>query len=130
MASILLIEDNQQNADYVIRILQGEGHEIDHYTRGLEGGRAARLQRPDLILLDFNLPDIDGSVLVLTLKKNLGGDDTPPIIAVTARNSELDRQIAQKFGFAAFLGKPFEPDELLNVVNTLLENAAQKSSSS
>lgn len=121
MAYILLIEDNQNNADYIIRILEGVGHEVAHFVEGLTGSREARVRRPDLILLDFNLPDIDGSVLVIALKKNLGGKDAPPIVAVTARNTIIDRQIANKLGFDAFIGKPFEPDELIRIVETLLQ---------
>jgi DNA-binding response OmpR family regulator len=128
MAHILLIEDNQNNADYIIRILQGAGHEIKHYVRGLEGARAARRSRPDLVLLDFNLPDVDGSVLNLTLKKSLGGPDAPPVVAVTARNSTMDRKLAQSLGFDAFVGKPFEPHELLKVVESLLQSAGVKNS--
>ncbi|HEX2906791.1 MAG TPA: response regulator [Phototrophicaceae bacterium] len=123
MSHILLIEDNQNNADYTIRILQGAGYEVEHYFGGLDGARAARRQRPDLILLDFNLPDIDGNVLILTLKKNLGGKAAPPIVAVTARNTAVDRQLAKSFGFDAFVGKPFEPEELLQIVKTLLPNS-------
>jgi DNA-binding response OmpR family regulator len=127
MAHILLIEDNLNNAEYIIRILEGIGHDVEHHVEGLEGARAARQLRPDLLLLDFNLPDIDGSVLNLTLKKSLGGSAAPPIVAVTARNSNVDRQMAQKFGFDAFIGKPFEPEELVDVVETLLrENQARR----
>ena len=123
MAHILMIEDNQNNADYAIRILEGAGHKVVHYIRGLEGARAARQERPDLILLDFNLPDVDGSLLILTLKRHLGGTEAPPIVAVTARTRPTDRYTAQKFGFDAFIGKPFEPEELLDVVNMLLERS-------
>lgn len=126
MAQILLIEDNQNNADYIIRILDGCGHQTMHTIEGLEGARVARRSRPDLILLDFNLPDIDGSVLVLTLRKQLGGKAAPPIVAVTARNSSVDRQLAEKFGFDGFIGKPFEPNELVQVVDTLLQRQIQK----
>lgn len=121
MAYILLIEDNQNNADYVIRILEGVGHEVTHCVEGLVGSREARKRHPDLILLDFNLPDIDGSMLVIALKKNLGGKDAPPIVAVTARNTVIDRQIASRLGFDAFIGKPFEPDELIKIVEVLLQ---------
>lgn len=134
MAHILLIEDNPNNAEYIIRILKGVGHEVEHYIKGFEGARASRNHRPDLLLVDFNLPDIDGAVLNLSLKKSLGGDQAPPIVAVTARTSSIDRQIASRFGFDAFIGKPFEPEELINVVNTLLEkskvNQEQESSES
>ena len=120
MARIILIEDNPNNAEYVIRILEGVGHEVSHYTMGVEGGLAARKQVPDIILVDFNLPDIDGSVLALTLRKSLTESNTP-IVAVTARNTHLDRLMAQKFGCDAFIGKPFEPEELISVVNKLLQ---------
>jgi DNA-binding response OmpR family regulator len=125
MAYILLVEDNQNNADYVIRILEGVGHTVAHFERGLDGSRAARQNRPDLILLDFNLPDVDGNVLILSLKKTLGGDNAPPIVAVTARNSAIDRALASRFGFAAFIGKPFEPEELLDVVDAMLKKATE-----
>ena len=126
MAHILMIEDNRNNAEYAIRILEGAGHRVVHHVRGLEGARAARQERPDLILLDFNLPDIDGSLLILTLKRHLGGTEAPPIAAVTARTRPTDRYTAKKFGFDAFIGKPFEPDELLDVVNMLLERPQQQ----
>ena len=121
MANILLIEDNPNNAEYIIRILEGAGHSVEHHLKGLAGSRAARQQRPDLLLVDFNLPDIDGSVLILTLKRTLGNDDAPPIVAVTARTTQTDRRVAQRYGADAFIGKPFEPQELLEVVKTLLE---------
>ena len=122
MARVLLIEDNPNNAEYIIRILQGIGHQVDHYIMGVEGGLAARKQVPDIILVDFNLPDIDGSVLALTLRKSLVGKSTP-IVAVTARNTNLDRLMAQKFGCDAFIGKPFEPEELISVVEKLLASS-------
>ena len=120
MANILLIEDNQNNADYIIRILKSADHEVDHYIKGMDGAKAARAKRPDLILLDFDLPDIDGSLLILSMKRHLGGKNSPPFVAVTARTGGLDRKLASRFGFNAFVGKPFEPDELLTVVTELL----------
>lgn len=116
MSQILLIEDNQNNADYIIRILKSAGHDVEHYTEGLAGARAARDIKPDLVLLDFNLPDIDGNTLILSMKRSLGGASSPPFIAITARVSDMDRRIAALFGFDAFISKPFEPEELLTVI--------------
>jgi DNA-binding response OmpR family regulator len=124
MANFLLIEDNPNNAEYIIRILAGMGHEVDHYIMGVEGGLAARKHDYDMILVDFNLPDIDGSVLALTLKKSTSAKHIP-IVAVTARNTHLDRMMAQKFGCDAFVGKPFEPEELIDVVDQLLAASTQ-----
>jgi CheY-like chemotaxis protein len=120
MSYILLVEDNQQNADMVIHILQAEGMEVKHFVRGLDAAQFARKERPALILMDFDLPDIDGRTLVLSLKKQLGGDDAPPFVAVTARTGEMEKRVAERFGCAGFVSKPFKPEKLLNVVQTLL----------
>jgi CheY-like chemotaxis protein len=116
MGYILLIEDNQDNADMMIRILQSAGLEVRHITKGLEGAQIARAKRPDLILLDFNLPDIDGRNLILTLKRQLGGAGAPPIIAVTARTGPMEEAVAARFGCDAFVRKPFDPEEFLALV--------------
>ncbi len=120
MSYVLLVEDNQTNADMVIRLLQSINLEVRHTLRGLDGARMARQQRPDLILMDFNLPDIDGRTLVLQLKKHLGGPAAPPIVALTARTGEHEERIAQQFGCAAFVSKPFVPEEFLALVKSLV----------
>ena len=90
--------------------------EVKHTIYGLEGARMARRERPSLILMDFNLPDIDGRTLVLQLKKQLGGPAAPPIVAITARTGEHEQRLAHQFGCTAFVSKPFVPEEsvLLN----------------
>lgn len=123
MAYILLIEDNQQNADMVIHILNSIGLEVKLFLRGLDGAQYARRERPDLILLDFDLPDIDGRTLILTLKKQLGGPTAPPIVAVTARTGQMEMKVAERFGCSAFIGKPFTPDQLISVVHQLTDRS-------
>jgi DNA-binding response OmpR family regulator len=116
MPYVLLVEDNQDNADLVMRILQPAGYEITHIMRGLEAPQSARNRRPDIILLDFNLPDFDGRMLIGTLKRQLGGDAAPPIVAVTARTGNVEEWVASRFGCAAFVKKPFDPEEFLALV--------------
>ncbi|MHB8627124.1 MAG: response regulator [Aggregatilineales bacterium] len=125
MSYILLVEDNQDNADLVIRALQGAGFQVQHTTRGLTAAGIVRKERPDLILMDFDLPDIDGRNMVLLLRSRLGGKLAPPIIAVTARVSDLEMRIAERLGCAAFIGKPFLPDELISVIKEVLRSAPQ-----
>jgi CheY-like chemotaxis protein len=120
MSYVLLVEDNQMNADMVIRLLQSANIEVRHTVRGLDGARIARQDRPALILMDFNLPDIDGRTMVLQLKKQLGGAAAPPIVALTARTGETEMRIAQKFGCTAFVSKPFVPEELLALIKSLV----------
>jgi DNA-binding response OmpR family regulator len=120
MSYILLVEDNQQNADMVIHILQTAGMEVKHFIRGLDAAQQARRERPGLILMDFDLPDIDGRTLALSLKKQLGGSSAPPIIAVTARTGETEKRIAEYFGCAAFVSKPFNPEKLLTLIRSII----------
>ena len=120
MAYILLVEDDQNNADLVIHLLKGLNIEVRHTLRGLEGALMARKDHPALILMDFNLPDIDGRTLVLQLKKQLGGAAAPPIVALTARAGESEARLAQRFGCSAFVSKPFEPEELIALVKRLV----------
>jgi len=120
MSYVLLVEDSQSNADMVIRLLQSINLRVEHTTHGLNASKIALKERPDLVLLDFNLPDIDGRTLILSLRKQLGGHEAPPIVALTARASESEQKIAQRFGFSAFIAKPFVPDEFLDIVQKLL----------
>lgn len=120
MTSVLLIEDNMENADMTIRILKSEGYEVVHYLRGLDGARAARRQRPDIILVDFDLPDEDGRTIIVLLKRQLGIGG-PPIVAVTARTGIAEMRAAEKLGCSGFVSKPFLPDELLGVVSEVLK---------
>ena len=113
MSYILLVEDNQENADMTIRILEAAGYKVKHVTQGLQAGPLARSEPPSLILMDFDLPDINGRVMALTLKKQLV---STPIVAVTARTGEAEARIAQRFGMSAFISKPFLPEHLLAVV--------------
>ncbi len=121
MSHILLIEDNQANADMIIHILQSAGFEVRHFLRGFDGAKDARRERPRLILMDFNLPDIDGRTLAFLLRDQLGKASAPPIIACTARASDDEKRMAAKFGCSAFLTKPFTASELLGLVAHLLK---------
>ncbi len=128
MSFVLLVEDNQTNADMVIRLLQSINLQVKHTLRGLDGARQARQERPDLILMDFNLPDIDGRTLVLQLKKQLGGPTAPPIVALTARTGEHEERIARQFGCTAFVRKPFIPEQFLALVKTLVPTCSNQPS--
>ena len=119
MKTVVLIEDNLQNAEMTIRILKSAGYEVAHCVRGLEGAKLVRHQQPDVVLIDFDLPDIDGCTLALLLKKQLGAG-APPMVAVTARAGVAEMRMAEKFGCSGFVSKPFMPDDLLNVIGQIL----------
>lgn len=116
MGYILLVEDNKDNADMIIHILTSAHYEVRHFTRGLPAAKEARRDMPELILMDFNLPDVDGRTLSLVLAQQLGGSSAPPIIACTARVGSVEAKLAERFGCSAFLRKPFSPEDLLTLV--------------
>jgi CheY-like chemotaxis protein len=120
MSHILLIEDNQANADMMIHILTSAGYQVRHFIRGLEGAKDARHNKPSLILLDFNLPDVDGRTLALLLRKQMAANSIP-IIACTARTGDIEAALAKQFGCSAFLPKPFGSHELLELVASFVK---------
>lgn len=120
MSYVLLVEDNPDNATMIIRLLESEGLEVIHFVKGMDAAKQARELRPELVLMDFNLPDIDGLTLISILKKQLG-KNPPPFIAVTARSGPTEEFIAQRFGCDAFISKPFEPEEFIDVVNNFIK---------
>lgn len=119
MANILLVEDNQNTADFIIRILESAGYQVWHARGGLEGARLARANRPDLVLMDFDLPDVNGRSIVLSLRRQCP-PEVLPIIAVTVQADDESIKIAKGFGCNAFLAKPFLPEDLLKLVQHFL----------
>lgn len=123
MATILLVEDNQNTADFIIRILEAVDHTVHHAQSGLEGARLARAIRPDLVLMDFDLPDVSGRSVVLGLRRQCPPSSLP-IIAVTVQADDESIRLAKGFGCNAFLAKPFLPEDLLDLVEHFLPDPA------
>jgi len=117
---LLLVEDDVQSAELVIRLFKSLGYDVVHTIQGLEGLRLARTEAFDAILLDFNLPDIDGSQICLVLRGQL---KNVPIIAMTAQCDSVTRHKAKLFGFTAFVAKPWNIMELVSVVQRFTECA-------
>src|SRR5260221_4077146 len=109
MSYILLIEDDLSSAEIVNRLFTTAGYSVKHCIKGLDGVRMARSEQPACILLDFNLPDIDGRNLILTFKRLFNSGIATPIVALTARTGDMEQKLAARFGCDAFVSKPFEP---------------------
>jgi DNA-binding response OmpR family regulator len=118
MMKLLLVEDKRDNAQLFIRILETAGYEVTHTTRGLEGLKMARHEPYQVILLDFDLPDIDGSQVGLSLRKSAR---SAAIIALTAKADKTTRNKAKLFGFNAFISKPCTDEDLLNTIKAVLQ---------
>ncbi len=119
---VLLIEDNPENADTFTRILNLlEDAEITHMLNGIDGLRAARTGSFDVILIDFDLPDLHGTQIALTLSTLMRRGRLPltPLIALTAQADESGQRRAARVGFDAFVGKPCEEQDLLRLIRQL-----------
>lgn len=113
--TILSVEDTFENRMLVRRILESQGYQVVDAVNALEGIKKAVEVQPDLILMDINLPDLDGFTAVTRIR-SFAQLTTVPIIALTARNVTDDRDRAKAIGCDAYLNKPFEFDELLSTV--------------
>mgnify|MGYP005849846659 CR=1 FL=1 len=115
VARILYIEDNPQNMRLVRKMLKLGGYDMIEATDGLTGVAVAARERPDLILMDINLPDIDG--LEATARLKAAPDMAHiPVIALTANAMHGDRERFIAAGCDGYLAKPVTKTELLNTV--------------
>lgn len=112
MARILLIEDNEMNADMLSRRLARRGHEVQVAVSGEDGVRMCRTTPPELVLMDVSLPGIDGWEATRRLKADTA-TAAIPVIALTAFAMDADRERAIAAGCDDFETKPVEFDRLL-----------------
>lgn len=113
--TVLNVEDTQENRDLVRRILESEGYQVVDAISAIEGIEKAVQLRPDLILMDINLPDFDGFTAVTRIR-SFSHLKSVPIIALTARNVSDDRERAKAIGCDSYLNKPLDFDELISEV--------------
>ena len=124
MTKILIVEDNEQNWDILSRRLRRRGFEIALACDGEEGVAKALSESPDLILMDMNMPRVDGWEATRRIRQ------TPeirgiPIIALTAHGMEGDREKTIEAGCDDHHAKPFELPKLLAQIDALLARGAK-----
>ncbi|HEY75724.1 MAG TPA: response regulator [Thermoflexia bacterium] len=109
--TILYIEDNPENRLLVRRILEAEGYAVVEAEDAPSGLEAAQTISPDLILLDINLPEMDGYEFTARLRQTPGLKDIP-IVALTANVMKGDRERTLAAGCDGYIQKPIDVDEL------------------
>lgn len=114
---ITLIEDNASLAKGIRYCLEDTGHAVDHLSDGDAAERFLRSDGADLIILDINLPGVDGLTLLKQMRQR---GDTRPVILLTARAETEDRVVGLDSGADDYLIKPFEMAELEARVRALL----------
>ena len=118
--SILYVEDNFENRILVMRILNAEGCSVTFAENGEEALKAVAADKFDLILMDINLPDIDGYTLTSMIRKN-GNAVNTPIVALTANVMKGDREKSLDAGCDGYIRKPLDVDALPKQVNDFLK---------
>jgi two-component system cell cycle response regulator DivK len=122
-AKVLYIEDNLDNMILVKRVLEIEGYEVIAAQTGTEGLARAIEDRPDIIITDINLPDIDGYKITNSLKKD-NKTAHIPVVAMTANVMKKDREHVFDAGCDGYISKPIDVDELPEQIENFLKGAS------
>ena len=124
MTKILLVEDHQEIWDFLSRRLKRRGYEVVIAEDGQQGLDKARSESPDILLLDMNLPVMDGWTVAKTLKAD-AATSAIPIIALTAHAMAGDREKALAAGCDDYHAKPIDFSQLVTQIEAALAPGAQ-----
>lgn len=120
MARVLVVEDDRDIAESLTLFLESDGHRTERAHDGRRALELVRAARPDLVLLDLGLPELDG----LEVLKAVRARSDLPVIVVTARREEVDELLGLGLGADDYVTKPFAPRALLARVKAVLRRAA------
>jgi two-component system, cell cycle response regulator DivK len=123
---ILLIEDNDQNRYMATFLLEKHGYEVESALDGPSGIELAARIRPSLILLDIQLPKMDGYAVARELRQNPVLADTP-VVAVTSYAMTGDREKSIAAGCNGYIEKPINPDTFIAEIERYLHGAPKES---
>jgi two-component system cell cycle response regulator DivK len=123
---ILIVEDNMDNYELVRFVLERAGYDVFLAVNGRDGVDAARLQKPDLILMDLGLPEMDG----WTASQKLKSDEATksiPVYALSAHTLPQDRKRAMQAGCDGYVTKPIHVQSFLEIINGTFEKINRRS---
>ena len=116
---ILIVEDEPNIASFVQAYLQKAGFQVDRAATGKEGIDKVTSRAPALVVLDLNLPDMDG----LEVCKAVRANGQTPILMLTARDDDVDKIVGLEVGADDYMTKPFNPRELVARIRSILRRA-------
>ena len=122
MKKVLVIEDNQDIRENTAEILELSNYSVTTASNGKEGVEQARLHKPDLILCDIMMPELDGYGVLHMIQKNPELQQTP-FIFLTAKTEQSDMRKGMSLGADDYIPKPFDPTDLLNAIESRLKKA-------
>jgi two-component system, cell cycle response regulator DivK len=119
--NILVVEDNEQNIYLVTFLLEKNGYQVFQARNGIDGLALAQQEKPDLILLDIQLPGMDGYEVARGIRK-IKDLETTPIVAVTSYAMPGDRESAIEAGCTGYIEKPIDPENFITQVESFLKD--------
>ncbi len=119
--SVLLVEDNELNQKLLVQMLLNYGFEVITASNGLEGLSILQRKNIDIVLMDMQMPVMDGYETTRLIRKNPSWERLP-IIAITANSMSSDRQKCLDCGCSSYLAKPFKSETLIREIKTYLKN--------
>lgn len=120
MAKVLIVEDNENNMELISFILEANGAETLRAVNGLSGVELALTQKPDYIILDIQLPDIDGLEVLKRIRAAEEGK-VIPVIAMTSYAMAGDKERMIQAGCNGYIEKPIDPERVITQINKILE---------
>jgi two-component system, cell cycle response regulator DivK len=122
MARVLIVEDNDNNMELISFILEMNGEETLKAINGTEGVNAALTESPDYVILDIQLPDIDGLEVLKQIRASDRGKHIP-IIAMTSYAMSGDKEKMLAAGCNGYIEKPIDPERVIAQLRDILEKA-------
>ena len=116
MALVLIVDDSESDRQLASKVVSKAGHQVMTVSSGKDALSLLKTQRPDLILLDIVMPEVDGFKTCRSVR-DLPGLERVPIILVTSKQSPSDQFWGKKQGATDHLGKPYKPKELSSLID-------------
>jgi two-component system alkaline phosphatase synthesis response regulator PhoP len=120
---VLIVEDNELNRRLFENLI-GQNYEYKHASNGIEALQKLEIENFDLVLLDIQMPKMDGITLLKKIKQNPLA--VYPVIAISAHAEDSDRQRFIQIGFDDFISKPIRPREFLETINRIIYSKTEK----
>lgn len=113
---VLCVDDAQTDLTNIEKIVSGAGLLVTTATNGKDALAKAKNDKPDLIFLDVNMPEMDGFAMLRELKKDADMKSIP-VVLVTSKNQKADKMWAQVQGANGYVTKPYTPEQILEQIN-------------
>lgn len=120
MSKIFIVEDDRSIREELAELLRNSGYEAEYLTDFSNSKAKILSAKPDLILMDINIPDLNGEQLL----KEIRSETDTPVIMVTSRTSETDEVLSMSYGADDYITKPYNPTILLLRISAVLKRSA------